>query len=143
MAVEDIIVEQDELLDHKDSKFQTDVTIDFSSEDSTIKNIDFYLFFPPDIFEYDVDRSPSKCSVMSDGDGCIYVSSNTGALRMKVPTRTVSNAYDLLVRNTNVYELFVYDVHAYDEDGNQLHVNIENGSFKVDGAESEVGFSRI
>jgi hypothetical protein len=143
MAVEDLIVEQGELLDYRDSKFQTDMTIGFSSEDSTIKSMDFYLFFPPDIFEYDVDRSPSKCSVMSDGDGCVLVTSDIGARRLKVPIRTVSNGYDLLVGNTNVYELFAYDVHAYDEDGNQLHVNIENGSFKVVGAESEVDSSRI
>lgn len=57
---------------------------------------------------------------------------------MTIPIMTVSEAFDLLARDTNLYEIFVDSASAFDKDGEQLHVNIENGTFKVDGAWSIV-----
>lgn len=86
----------------------------------------------------DTSRSPSGCSVAYSGDGCVHVTSESNPVSMTIPIMTVSEAFDLLARDTNLYEIFVDSVSAFDKDGEQLHVNIENGTFKVDGAWSIV-----
>lgn len=126
------------MIEYATSKFQTDIVVGLNSEDSTIKRSDFYLFFPSDVFTLDTSRSPQKCSATQIVEGCVRVTSDVGALCVKIPIVTVANAYDLIARDTNIYEMFVDEVHVYDKDDHSLFVNIENGVFRVVGAEQKV-----
>ena len=72
------------------------------------------------------------------GDGCVHVTSDLSPNRIAVPIITVSPAFDLLINNTDTYELFVYKVNCYDGDGNGLFANTSSGIFMVVDAGSDV-----
>ena len=110
----------------------------FDSRNSTLKSADFYLFFPSQIFSFDTTRSPYKCNATYAGEGCVHVTSDLSPDRITVPIITVSPAFDILINNTDIYELFVDETNCYDTDGNRLFANTTGGVFRVIDAGSNV-----
>ena len=137
-GVNDIILNQSQLFNYEKSRLQTDIVIQLYSDNAKIKGVDFYLFFPSEVFEFDTLRSPSKCDVTYTGMGSVHVTSDESPSKITIPIITVSEAFDLLNADTNIYELFVDSVQVFDEDGNSLGVNIENGIFKVEDSANSI-----
>lgn len=138
VGVADILLTQSQLIPYEKDKYQTDIVVRFDSGNSTLKSVDFYLFFPSQIFSFDTTRSPHKCNVTYAGEGCVHVTSDLSPDRITVPIITVSPAFDLLINNTDIYELFVDEVNCYDSDGNNLFANTSGGVFRVTDAGSNV-----
>lgn len=96
-----------------------------------MKSLDYYIFFPSSIFGLDTTRSSRNCSVTYAGDGCVHVTSDAGLDKMTIPIITVSNAFDLLVNNTDTYEIFIDEAGVFDNTGSSLFVNTTSGIFRV------------
>lgn len=46
VGVGDILLSQNQLIPYEKDKYQTDIVVRFDSDDSALKSVDFYLFFP-------------------------------------------------------------------------------------------------
>jgi hypothetical protein len=138
VGVGDILLTQSQLIPYEKDKYQTDIVVRFDSDNSVLKSVNFYLFFPSQIFNFDTTRSPHKCNVTYAGEGCVHVTSDLSPDRITVPIITVSPAFDLLINNTDTHELFVDEVSCHDSDGNGLFANTSGGVFRVVDAGSNV-----